>query len=276
MNRIALLAALAATTALVATAANAQTVPDRIKQAGKIIIGTNNNYPPIIFKDPATNELQGVDIELGKAIAKQLGVEAEFQEIAFAQMLPSLQTGRIDIVMAGMSDTPARRETADFVDYMKSGAQFYTITALAGEIKSTDDLCGKTVGASRSTNWPQQIGEWSDKNCVAKSKPAINVVGTEGSADARTQLKTQRLQAAAQGNETLPYFQKLEPDTYVPIGAAFTESLVGIPVLKSEPQLRDAVKAAVEKLQADGTYDQILAKYGLQANALPAALNQGQ
>lgn len=275
MNRIALLAALAATTALVATAANAQTVPDRIKQAGKIIIGTNNNYPPIIFKDPATNELQGVDIELGKAIAKQLGVEAEFQEIAFAQMLPSLQTGRIDIVMAGMSDTPARRETADFVDYMKSGAQFYTITALADQIKSTDDLCGKTVGASRSTNWPQQIGEWSDANCVAKGKPAITVVGTEGSADARTQLKTQRLQAAAQGNETLPYFQKLEPDTYVPIGAAFTESLVGIPVLKSEPQLRDAVKAAVEKLQADGTYDQILAKYGLQANKLPAALNQG-
>lgn len=275
MFRIALLAALAATTALAATAANAQTVPDRIKQAGKIIIGTNNNYPPIIFKDPATNELQGVDIDLGKAIAKQLGVEAEFQEIAFAQMLPSLQTGRIDIVMAGMSDTPARRETADFVDYMKSGAQFYTITALADQIKSTDDLCGKSVGASRSTNWPQQIGEWSDKNCVAKGKPAITVVGTEGSADARTQLKTQRLQAAAQGNETLPYFQKLEPDTYVPIGAAFTESLVGIPVLKSEPQLRDAVKAAVEKLQADGTYDQILAKYGLQANALPAALNQG-
>lgn len=274
MNRIALLAASVA--ALAATSASAQAVPDRIKQAGKIIIGTNNNYPPIIFKDPATNELQGVDIDLGKAIAKQLGVEAEFQEIAFAQMLPSLQTGRIDMVMAGMSDTPARRETADFVDYMKSGAQFYTITALADQIKSTDDLCGKTVGASRSTNWPQQIGEWSDANCVAKGKPAITVVGTEGSADARTQLKTQRLQAAAQGNETLPYFQQLEPDTYVAIGQAFTESLVGIPVLKSEPQLRDAVKAAVEKLQADGTYDQILAKYGLQANTLPAALNQGQ
>ncbi|TSD89672.1 ABC transporter substrate-binding protein [Mycobacterium sp. KBS0706] len=276
MTRIALLAATAAVAALAVTPAMAQDLPARIKDAGKIIIGTNNNYPPIIFKDPATNELQGVDIDLGKAIAKQLGVEAEFQEIAFAQMLPSLQTGRIDIVMAGMSDTPARRETADFVDYMKSGAQFYTITALAGEIKSAEDLCGKTVGASRSTNWPQQIGEWSDANCVAKGKPAISVVGTEGSADARTQLKTQRLQAAAQGNETLPYFQKLEPDTYVPIGQAFTESLVGIPVLKSEPQLRDAVKAAVEKLQADGTYDQILAKYGLQANKLPAALNQGQ
>ncbi|MGK9165200.1 ABC transporter substrate-binding protein [Inquilinus limosus] len=274
MTRFALLAAAAAV--LAAMPAGAQDLPARIKQAGKIVVGTNNNYPPIIFKDPATNELQGVDIDLAKAIAKQLGVEVEFQEIAFAQMLPSLQTGRIDMVMAGMSDTPARRDIADFVDYMKSGAQFYTITALAGEIKSTDDLCGKTVGASRSTNWPQQIGEWSDANCVAKGKPAITVVGTEGSADARTQLKTQRLQAAAQGNETLPYFQTLEPNTYVPIGEAFTESLVGIPVLKSEPQLRDAVKAAVEKLQADGTYDQILAKYGLQANKLPVALNQGK
>lgn len=276
MTRFALLAATAAVAALAVTSASAQTVPDRIKQAGKVIIGTNNNYPPIIFKDPATNELQGVDIDLGRAIAKELGVEAEFQEIAFAQMLPSLQTARIDMAMAGISDLPERRDIADFVDYMKSGAQFYTSTTLAGEIKTPDDLCGKTVGASRSTNWPKQIGEWSDANCVAKGKPAINVVGTEGSADARTQLKTQRLQAAAQGNETLPYFQQLEPDTYVAIGLPFTESLVGIPVLKSDPQLRDAVKAAIEKLQADGTYDQILAKYGLQANTLPAALNQGK
>ena len=277
MIRFALLAATAAVAALAVTSASAQDLPDRIKQAGKIIIGTNNNYPPIIYKDLATNELTGFDIDLGKAIGKQLGIEVEWQEIAFAQMLPSLQTGRIDMVMAGMSDTPARRDIADFVDYMKSGAQFYTSTALAGEIKTPEDLCGKTVGASRSTNWPQQIGEWSEANCVAKGKPAITVVGTEGSADARTQLKTQRIQAAAQGNETLPYFQQLEPDTYVAIGQAFTESLVGIPVLKTEPQLRDAVKAAVEKLQADGTYDQILAKYGLQANKLsPVALNQGQ
>ena len=277
MIRFALLAATAAVAALAVTSASAQDLPDRIKQAGKIIIGTNNNYPPIIYKDLATNELTGFDIDLGKAIGKQLGIEVEWQEIAFAQMLPSLQTGRIDMVMAGMSDVPARRDIADFVDYMKSGAQFYTSTALAGEIKTPEDLCGKTVGASRSTNWPQQIGEWSEANCVAKGKPAITVVGTEGSADARTQLKTQRIQAAAQGNETLPYFQQLEPDTYVAIGQAFTESLVGIPVLKTDPQLRDAVKAAVEKLQADGTYDQILAKYGLQANKLsPVALNQGQ
>jgi polar amino acid transport system substrate-binding protein len=154
--------------------AMAQELPARIKDAGKIVIATMPNYPPITYKDPATNELQGFDIELGEAIGKELGVKVEWQEIAFAQMLPSLQTGRVDLAMAGMSDKKARQETADFVDYLTSGAQFYTSKALAGEIKMVDDLCGKSVGASRSTDWPAQIAAWSDANCVAKgNQPSL-------------------------------------------------------------------------------------------------------
>ncbi len=255
----------------------AQSVPARIKDAGKIVIATNPNYAPITFKDPATNMLMGFDIDLGTAIANELGVKIEWQEIAFAQMLPSLQTGRVDTVLAGMSDLPTRRDVADFVDYMTSGPQFYTITTLAGAIKTPEDLCGKSVGASRSTNWPAQMTEWSQANCVAKGRPAMNVVGTEGSVDARTQLKTERLQGAVQGNETLPYFQSLEPNTYVLLGTAFARSLVGMPFAKSEMALRDAVKAAIERLQASGEYDKMLAKYGLQANKLtPISINKGE
>ncbi|HYF52736.1 MAG TPA: ABC transporter substrate-binding protein [Salinarimonas sp.] len=264
---------------LAAGLATAQEVPERVKKAGKLTIATMPNYAPITYKDPATNKLAGFDIELGEAIAKELGLAADWQEIAFAQMLPSLQTGRVDMVMAGMSDLPSRREVADFVDYMRSGAQFYTLQSLAGSVKTPEDLCGKSVGASRSTNWPAQIKDWSDANCVAKGRPAITVVGTEGSADARTQLKTQRLQGAVQGNETLPWFQSQEPNTYVLLGEAFTESLSGIPFVKTPEggQLRDAVKGAIERLQQKGTYDELLKKYGLQANALkPVVVNQGK
>jgi polar amino acid transport system substrate-binding protein len=263
---------------LASSAAFAQALPDRIRTAGKIVIATQPNYAPISYKDPATNRLTGFDIELGEAIAAELGVRAEWQETAFAQMLPSLQTGRVEMVMAGMSDLPARRETADFVNYMQTGAQFYTVTAFKDQIKSVDDLCGKSVGASRSTNWPRQIGEWSDANCVAKGKPAITVVGTEGSVDARNQLKTQRLQGGVQGSETMAYFQTLEPNTYIALGEPFTRSLVGIPFAKTPEgnQLRDAVKGAIERLQAKGTYDQLITKYGLQPNALkPITINQG-
>ncbi|MCW0232079.1 MAG: ABC transporter substrate-binding protein [Ferrovibrio sp.] len=252
-------------------------LPDRIKTAGKVVIATMPNYPPITFKDPATNTLKGFDIELGAALAKEMGVAVEWQEIAFAQMLPSLQTGRVDMVMAGMSDLPTRRDLQDFVDYLKTGAQFYTSAAMSKEIKSTADLCGKKVGASRSTNWPKQIEAWSEANCVAKGKPAIAVVGTEGSIDARTQLKTQRIDAAVQGNETLPYLLTQEPNTYVILGDVFTTTLAGIPVLKTEPKLRDAVHAALLSLQQKGLYDQLLAKYDLKANTLkPGSVNKGE
>lgn len=276
MFRTTLTAALLAATTL---AAQAQALPERIKAAGKLVIATQPNYPPIAFKDPATNQLSGFDIELGEAIGKELGVKVEWQETAFAQMLPSIQTGRVDMAMAGMSDLPARREQVDFIDYMVSGAQFYTVTAFKDQIKTPEDLCGKSVGASRSTNWPTQIGEWSQANCVAKGKPAINVVGTEGSVDARTQIKTQRLQGAVQGSETMGHFQKLEPNTYIPLGKPFTMTLVGIPVAKTAEgtQLRDAVKAALDKLQANGSYDALIAKYGLVDNPLkPISINKGE
>jgi len=269
-----LVAAIGFTAAFAVAAAE---LPDRIKKAGKIVVATQPNYPPIAYKDPATNQLTGFDIDLGEAIARELGVKIEWQETAFAQMISSLQTGRVDIALAGMSDLPARREVVDFIDYMKTGPQFFTTTARAGELKTLEDLCGKKVGASRSTNWPGQMEDLSKSLCTGKGRPAMTVVGTEGSVDARTQLKSGRLDAAVQGSETLPYFQTQEPNTIVLIGAPISEGLSGIPVVKTEAQLRDAVKDALDRLQSKGIYDQILAKYGLQSSKLsPISVNQGK
>jgi polar amino acid transport system substrate-binding protein len=259
-------------------AAQAQAVPERIKTAGKLVIATQPNYAPITYKDPLTNKLTGFDIDLGEAIATELGLKAEWQETAFAQMLPSLQTGRVDMVMAFMSDTPARRETADFVNYVRSGAQYYT-QATRGDIRAWQDLCGKKIGASRSTTWPADIAAWSKENCEAGGLKPVEVVGTEGSVDARAQLKTGRLDAGVQGNETLPYFQNLEPNTYVMVGKPFTDKLVGIPFVKTPEgnQLRDAVKGAIERLQTNGTYAALITKYGMRNNTLsPITINQGK
>ena len=240
----------------------------KVKQAGKLVIATMPNYPPITYKDPATNKLTGFDVDLGEAIAAELGVKVEWQEIQFAQMLPSLQTERVDTALAGMSDTSARREIVDFVDYMVSGTQFYTGARQSATIKTATDLCGKKVGGSRSTNNPQRIAEWSAVNCEGKGKPAIEVVGTEGSVDARNQLKTMRIDAAVQGNETLPYFQAMEPNTYVLLGDPLTEEITGLPVLKSKVELRDGIKAAMDNLVKNGTYAKLLEKYGLARNGV--------
>ena len=203
--------------AAVATAAAAQDLPDRIKKAGKIVAATQPNYAPISYKDPATNQLMGFDIELGEAIAKELGVKIEWQETAFAQMISSLVTGRVDIAMAGMSDLPARREQVDFVDYLKSGAH----SSRRRERGDDQDAGGPVRQEGRRE--PQHELARTDRGAGARvlrreGRPAIVVIGTEGSVDARTQLKSGRLDAGVQGSETLPYFQKQEPNTYVVLG----------------------------------------------------------
>lgn len=258
-----------------AQAAHAEGLPEKYKTAGKVVVANQPNYPPMEYVDPATNTLMGVDIDLGLALARHLGVSVEWADIGFEQMVSSLQTGRVDMIHSGMSDLPKRRDTMDFVDYMKSGAQFYTSAARAGEFAAITDFCGKTVGMSRRTSFPDEAKKWSDANCVANGKPELVVVGTEGSADARAQLKQGRLDGAVQGSETLPYLLTLEPDTYAVVGEPFTAVYQGIGFAKDATGLRDAYAAALSALIASGEYRAIFEKYGLGATMLDAAMING-
>ncbi len=248
-------------------------LPPGIKQAGKLVIATFPNYPPLTFRDPATNQRLGFDVDLGEAIGRTMGVPVEWQEMAFVQMIPGLQTGRVDLAMDGIGDLPARREVVDMIDYLQAGARFFV--AAGSEARTPTDLCGKRVGASRSTSWPADMAAWSARECVAAGKPAMVVVGTEGSIDTRTQLRSGRLDGGVQGDETMSWFQKVEPGAYVPLRERFTTVLVGIPVAKTDPALRDAVRTALAGLMADGTYAALLKKWQLEPNAIPAAMVNG-
>ena len=251
-----------------ATAVNAEGLPERIKSAGKVVVANQANYPPMEYKDPATNKLMGLDIDLGLALAKQLGTTVEWSDIGFEQMVSSLTTGRVDLIHSGMSDLPTRRDTLDFVDYMKSGAQFYTSFTRKDEFKKPTDFCGKTIGMSRRTSFPDETAKWSAANCEAKGLPAVKVVGTEGSADARAQLKQGRVDGAVQGSETLPYLLTLEKDTYTVVGEPFTAVYQGIGFSKKDTELRDAYAAALKALMASGEYKAIFAKYSLEGAML--------
>ncbi|MEK1933930.1 MAG: ABC transporter substrate-binding protein [Pararhizobium sp.] len=256
--------------------AHAEGLPEKYETAGKVVVANQPNYPPMEYKDPATNTLMGVDIDLALALAKQLGTTVEWADIGFEQMVSSLTTGRADLIHSGMSDLPKRRDSLDFVDYMKSGAQFYTSAARKDEFKTITDFCGKTVGMSRRTSFPDEAAKWSAANCEAAGKPALVVVGTEGSADARAQLKQGRLDGAVQGSETLPYLLTLEPDTYAIVGEPFTAVYQGIGFAKGSTELRDAYAGALKALMASGEYKAIFAKYGLEAAILDGIYVNGE
>jgi polar amino acid transport system substrate-binding protein len=249
-------------------------LPAEIAKRGSIKVALVPNYPPMEFRDPATSALSGFDIDLGEAIGRKLGVKIEWQETSFDQFMPSISTGRVDAILSGFTDYATRHETATFVDYLRSGPHFFVQQSRAAEFKDMAALCGKKVGASRRTMFPAQITAWSEKNC---GSTPIQVVGTDGSADARTQLKQGRIDAAVQGNETLPYIMDLEPGAYAPVGSTIAQQFTGIAVPVKEKALQQAMLEAVDALIADGTYRTLLAKWKLSDNAIEkATINAGQ
>jgi len=251
-------------------------LPASIKAKGEVVVAIMPNYPPMDFKDPATNTLTGLDYDLGNALAERLGVKIKWQETGFEQMINALTTDRVDMVMSGMTDTAERQASVTFVDYFTSGPQFYTLQKNK-DFNEIIDLCGKKVGTSRRTTFPAEIAEWSKANCEAAGKPAINVIGTEGSADARAQLRQSRIDAAMQGSETLPYLKTQEKDMYKTVGLPISKQFTGLGVSKKKPELSEAVKVAMQSMVDDGSYQAILKKWDLELGAIKTVtINAGK
>lgn len=257
-----------------AGSAFAEELPPEIAKSGVMKVAIVPNYPPMEFRDPITNQLAGFDVELGEAIAKKLGVKLDWQETSFDQMMPALTTGRVDAILSGMSDLASRHDTATFVDYLKSGPQFFVQASRLAEFQDMKSLCGKKVGASRRTSFPKEIAAWSDANC--SSNPIV-FVGTEGSADARTQLRQGRIDAAVQGSETLPYVMSLEPETYAPLGKPIAYQYTGLALPVKAKDLQSAISMALDAVIAEGAYKALLAKWRLSDDAVDkASINTGQ
>jgi polar amino acid transport system substrate-binding protein len=264
MRRVAIFAAVAALLSIAAVPA--AELPDRIRQAGTLRLTVSSTYAPMEYHDPATNELTGLDIDLATEIAKRLSVKIVWSETAFAEIIPALQTSRADFIISGITDRLSRRETADFVDYLKTGPQFFVLAPSSAA--AAIDLCGKKVGTTRSTIFPQEIEKWSKATCEAAGKPAVQFVPGENPIDVRNQLKQGRIDAAVQGSETLPYALKQEPGKYRAVGEPFSSGYQGIMFRKDDTALRQVVTDVLATMIADGAYQAILAKWDLKANAV--------
>ncbi|MDB5504762.1 MAG: transporter substrate-binding protein [Tardiphaga sp.] len=265
---------LAAALIFTAGSALAAELPPEIVKAGSLKVAIVPNYPPMEFKDPATGALSGFDVELGDALGRKLGIKIAWQETSFDQMMPAITTGRVDAILSGMTDVASRQDSATFIDYLRNGPLFFVQQSRAAEFKDMTALCGKKVGASRRTNMPKMIEVWSTANCA--STPIV-FVGTEGSADARTQLRQGRIDAAVQGGETLPYIMDLEPGIYLPVGKVFATQFTGLALPVKEKGLQQAVAEALDALIADGTYKALLVKWKLADYGVEkASINAGQ
>lgn len=147
-------------TAVVAGKVEDHTV-EAIKAKGKLVVTTEATYPPFEFQTP-DGELAGLDVSLAKALAEDLGVELEMQNITFEMVVSEVQAGNADLAIAGLSPTAERKESVDMSDLYYGGIQVMLVREEDyDKFATAESLAGATIatqkGAIQQTLMEQQF-----------------------------------------------------------------------------------------------------------------------
>jgi ABC-type amino acid transport substrate-binding protein len=127
---------------------------EKIKASGKLVVGTSADYPPYEFHllNDKEGDLVGIDIDIAKVIARELGVQLEVKDLIFSRIFQALDSGQIDMAIAGLSPTEERKKVASFSDVYYQAIQCVIIRKENAErIKTIEDLRGKKVGVQKDS-----------------------------------------------------------------------------------------------------------------------------
>ncbi len=233
----------AASSEAVSSAAELTTV-----EAGKLTMATNAAFPPYEMTTDA-GEFEGIDVDTAKAIAEKLGLELQIDDMDFDAALLSVQQGKADIVMAGVTVTDERKAVMDFSDSYATGIQSI-IVPNDSDIASPDDLAGKKIGTQRgTTGYIYCSDDFGDENVVAYDDGLTAVQA----------LNNGQVDAVVIDNAPAQEFVAANPGLKV-LDTSYAEEDYAIGMAKGSA-LEDAVNKALEELKADGTLQAIVDKY---------------
>ncbi len=226
---------------------------DRIREAGKITVATEGAWSPFTYHDETTNELIGFDVEVAAEIAKRIGVEAEFAEGDFDGGLTGVSQGTFDMMANGVDVTDDRQQTFDFSDpYAYDHA---VVVALADntDIRSFDDLEGRTTANSVGSTYAQ-MGE----------EHGATVVNVPTLGETMELVENGTADATINANTSVQDYLNTTGDTAVAVVAVDEETTsYAIPLKKGEDNdtLRAEINKAIADMKADGTLSAISVKY---------------
>lgn len=254
----------------------ADMLPADIKSAGVVKVASGVSFPPMEYFDTDNKTVLGFDADLGKALGEVLGVEFQFQNTNFDGIIGGLAAGRYDLGLTSMIDKRERQTEVDFVDYLSSGVTFMVAKGNPENLTEQRDLCGRTVAVEKSATG-DIVADDISADCEAAGKEPIQELPLPEQVATLQALSSGRADAVLALDLTLAYNVKQQPDDFELPAEPFGLLPVGIPVPKDDPELRDAVQAALKKVQESGTYDKLLAKWNLTSQALEGApINTGK
>ena len=217
-------------------------------EAGKLTMATNAAFPPYEMTTD-TGAFEGIDVDTAQAIAEKLGLELQIDDMDFDAALLSVQQGKADIVMAGVTVTDERKAVMDFSDSYATGIQSIIVPE-GSDIATPDDLAGKKIGTQRgTTGYIYCSDDFGDESVVAYDDGLTAVQA----------LNNGQVDAVVIDNAPAKEFVAANPGLVI-LDTSYAEEDYAIGMAKGSA-LEDAINAALEELKADGTLQSIVDKY---------------
>lgn len=217
--------------------------------ANVIVMGTNAEFEPFEYRDGL--EITGFDVEVAKKIAEKLGKELVIEDMAFDALIMALDSDKVDFVAAGMTADDIRRTQVDFSDSYFKSKQMIIVKAEDTTIATSEDLVGKKVGV--------QLGTTGDI-FVSKTEGIAEVVQFQAGTQAIMDLKNGKIDAVVIDAEPAKKMTQGQSDLKL-LDAPFVEEEYAIAVKKGNDDILAAINETLAEIKADGTYDEIYAKY---------------
>ncbi len=230
--------------------------------AGTLTIGSDVSYPPQEFFPEGSTTATGFDIDLGKALADQMGLRFAVVNTPFDGIIPALNSKKFDIMISAMTITDDRSKVVDFIPYFVAGESF--VVAKNGTINPTklEDLCGKKVAAEAST---AELDEANGLNAAGKpcANNKVKVVTFQKDTEALAELKKGNVDIHFTDSPVAAYEVQQDPGHLKISGGIIEVAPEGIAIRKGDAGIENPVKAAFDKLKSNGTYASLLKKWNL-------------
>ena len=217
-------------------------------KSGVLTMATNAYFPPYEYYEG--DSIVGIDAEIAQAVADKLGLTLEIEDMEFDSIITAVTAGKADMGLAGMTVTEERKQNVNFSDSYATGVQV-VIVPEDSDIASIDDLNGKKIGVQLSTT--------GDIYCV-DDFGAENVEEYNKGNDAVMALVSGKVDAVVIDNEPAKSYVAANEGLKILDTDYVTEEYAAA-INKENTELLDAINGALGELKADGTLDQIIAKY---------------
>ena len=229
----------------------ADTSWEDIKEKGYFILGLDDAFPPMGYRDEETNEIVGFDIDLAKEAAKRMGIEVKLQPVVWETVTQELNKGTIDVIWNGCTITEERLEVIDFTKPYMNNKQIVAVKK-DSPYQTFEDLAGKKMAIQEGSSAKKAL----DANKEFKDS-LKEVVPFGDNTKAFLDLDSDRVDCVAVDIVVFNYYIAKGTDKYRMLDTALGDEQYGIGVRKDDDAFQAELQKALDEIYADGTAAEI-------------------